>query len=410
MTIEQRVREALHDKVAQPPAVQGLADRSLRRAARTRRRRGAAAVACAVGLAVAVPVALRPETKKHPAPPVVSTSLRPTTSPTSPPTALPSPFSVLQFGGRPQVHMLIGEKLIAPTDDASTVLPPGRTKQLVASGDWRAMLNEDSRRVFAADPEGNVKQVVDRTTEPITGLAIKGTRLAYGVQVSTGDEVATDLFLIDLATGDVIRKLAGAPDSTVVAFSGDDVLLTVRDGADVSMGMWDVGGNAYRAWRGSTGSVALDAHGGAALVAHGDASCVAVVGQAPSRGRFLNCASSAIGTRDRFGSFSPDGRRYAGMRETDEEEPRRWPVVADATTGEVDDRFRAVFERAGLRVRGGVDVRSQIAWTDETHLVVVGETHVRQKILLTCDVEAASCVIALDTGTPAAPVILLAGR
>jgi hypothetical protein len=302
--------------------------------------------------------------------------------------------------------MLIGDKLIRPADDNTPIpLLPDAYRPLVSTKDYTVGLTNNSRSVLVVHADATVHELV-HSTQAIRSIAISGSRLAYSVQVVKGGAVTSNLFLVSLPDGKLVQRLDGVPSSGPVGFSGHQVVLSVGDGAESSIGSWMLKTNSYQPWPQSAGDVPLDVVGGVALVAEGDFSCAAVTEIASLHQRFSSCSPGGSNAEiERYGLLSPDGTRYTGIRYAIDKPHEGWPVVADATTGKVDDRLHKAFTAAGLVV--DALMAPAAAWEDASHLIVVGVTDQQRKLVVRCDVDAATCEIAQDTGDPPVDAVQL---
>jgi heat shock protein HslJ len=320
------------------------------------------------------------------------------TTPSRTPGALP-------LGAPPQVEYLLDGRLVRGTGGGMQTLPDGAGdfQQISSAGGHTVVLTRDARSLYVVAPDNSGKRLV-HTTQPILGIAVDASRIAYAVQVVEGAKVTSNLVLVDIDSGAVLQRLNGAPNARPVAFSGSQVVLSVGDGGEASTGSWLLADNKYREWPQSAGDVPIDAVGNVALVAEGDYSCTAVFDLEPFSQRFSTCAAGRPGDADdRFRFLSPDGRKYAGTRSIFEKPNEAWPVVADAETGTVEDRFRSVFTAAGLTVKALGD-ENPVVWEDATHILAVAISAAGEHLVVRCDVNAATCESALNFGATEVPL------
>ncbi len=417
MSIEERLRESLRNQVDAPPAVRDLAHHSLRAAARIRRLQAGAGVAVVAMLVVVVPLQLRGSrdgtqdgvaaTPSDSA----ATSSAPTSAPAEMPattspsltadSVLPAPSTMLPLGALPRVQYLINDRLIRPFDEAARLVL-GAYQQLLATANHTIGLRggpNQSSEIVIVEKDGSIKVLI---SEPgaILGIAADDARLAYSLQTSIGDGIGIDFVLLDIATGQVVKRLQRSPIASVpVAMTGDTVLMADGLGPEHTVSTWNLATNKYDyLYAESGGDIALDAVRDVALLGEGDTSCAAVWDLAAANQRFSSCiAGIPSDVSDAFGLLAPDGKRYAGTRYVNDDPAQRWPVIGDAATGEIDDRLRVVFETAGLRVSAAPDPR--VVWEDATHVIVLADSAYRSQVLVRCDVDAASCEEAFNSAT-----------
>lgn len=422
MSIEEELRDSFHAQVETAPLVRDLADRSLRRAAKVRRAQAAVSIAVVALIASGVTLRLAPSRNgdhgvaETPSESTAASSTVPSTS-TSPSPAEPTvanslpPASGLDAwprGPGPKVPFLLDGRLVHPSGGSTTVLSelqrPVATKERIV-----AMVGPGIQVIDAA---GSSKVVVTEKL-PILGFAVDATRLAYGVQVLKGGKYTSNLRLVDINSGKVLQRLDGVPQARPVGFAGDVVVLGVGDGAEGSSGSWLLATNSFNAWPHSLNDVPQDSVGNVALVSEQDASCIGVVDVNPYHHRFTRCAggeSPSYG--DRFSTLSPDGKRYAGTRESFEGvdpglDPEawasrainNWPVIGDAATGATDDRFRSVFKEAELRLASEQDPDNLVVWEDASHILADAQDRIGREVILRCEVDTGACEVAFDTAT-----------
>lgn len=310
---------------------------------------------------------------------------------------------VLAIGDKPRSDVLVG----------FTLTGPGRADRVldsVATTDSYPLLETPQgtivRRADDATPAPGGVSIVRRNGKVDTlvsrhggGIAADRSRLAYSVQVVKGNEVWGTLIMVDLATGKELQRLEGAPNVTPVAFAEDRVLLTVGDGGMVSVGWWDLATNKYTEVKDSVDAILVDANRTAALTLqqNGCGTTVTFLENLYQDGQ--SCSEQPeSGRNERFMVLSPDSTRYAGTQSDYNLDgvPGPWPVVADAA-GRIDDRLRATFAAAGLMV--DASLVNPVVWEDQAHLLVVASVGDRTRpLVVRCDVDAATCEIALDPG------------
>lgn len=83
------------------------------------------------------------------------------------------------------------------------------------------------------------------------------------------------------------------------------------------------------------------------------------------------------------------------------------PIVADSASNTVYDRLVRVFEDAKLRM-DDAPLQTQLTWEDPTHQIVTAIAEEDRKLLIRCDVVAATCEIAHDIGLLAPETVTLA--
>lgn len=418
MSIEDRLRDSFAAQADEPPLVRDLADRSLRRAARMRLAQAGAVAVVAVLLAVVVPmqlgggsrddtpdgVAATPSDRAVASPSAGSPSGKSTGVESPSPTAdsaRPAPSTMLPLGAMPRVQYLINDRLIRPLDEAARLVP-GAYQQLLATANHTLGLRggpNQSSEIVLVEKDGSIKVLV---SEPgaILGIAADDTRLAYSLQTSVGNRTRVDFVLINIATGQVVKRLDRSPIVSVpVAITGDTVLMADGLGPERSVSAWNLATNKYDyLYEKSGGDIAIDAVGDVALLGEGDTSCAAVWDLAAANQRFSSCVAGVPSEfSDAFGLLAPDGKRYAGTRYVNDDPAQRWPVIGDAVTGSIDDRMRVVFESAGLRVAAAPD--PQVVWEDATHVIVLADGAYRSQVIVRCDVAAATCEEAFNSAT-----------
>ncbi len=396
MSLEQKLRDSLNAQVAEPPPARDLATRSLQGATAVRRRRTAIAVTAVAIAAIAVPLALQPSHSHQ-------TPVAPATGANTPSTSA----GALPIGAPPQAGVVLDNHFVRADAKPPVVSLPTAVREAfstpVGTVIFSAAHDPSSHAIYVVRNDGTVKDLVGGAA-PILGIAVDATRVAYSVQVVSGELVKSNLVLLNVESGKELQRLDGAPNARPVAFSGSqNVVLSVGDGAESSSGSWRLDSNTFSQWPASAGNVPLDAVGNVALVAEGDSSCVAVVGLEPFTPRFSRCSGGdgAPYVDDRFGTLAPDGKRYAGSRSSEDDlvpglgsapETWRWPVVGDAATGATDDRIRSVFRAADLHV--DASAATHVIWEDDSHILVNALDRYGARRIVRCDVDAATCEIA----------------
>lgn len=328
----------------------------------------------------------------------------------SAPSALASSLSAvatpvaLAIGDKPRSDVLVGFTLTGPgrADRVLDSIPTADSYPLLETPQGTLVRRADDATstpggISIVRRNGKVDTLVSRHGG---GIAADRSRLSYSVQVTKNDDVAGTLILVDLATGNELQRLVGAPASTPVAFADDRVLLSVGDGGMVSVGWWDLATNKYTEVKDSAaGAVLYDANRTAALTRqeNGCGMTVTFLERLYEDGQ--SCSEHPeSGRNERFMVLSPDSTRYAGTQSDYHLDgvPGPWPVVADAA-GRIDDRLRATFAAAGLTV--DANLAHPVVWEDHTHLLVVASVGDRTRpLVVRCDVDAATCEIALDPG------------
>ena len=200
--------------------------------------------------------------------------------------------------------------------------------------------------------------------------------------------MTSDLHLVDIATGREVQTLQGAPNASPTLFDGDRVILSVGDGAEVGTGYWNLSANTYSLWPNGAGTLPISVAGSVALIKVGDGQCVAIV-RLPSMRRSVKPCLGEEGQR--FVELAPDAKRYSGVGYALDTALQGWPVIAEVANDSVNERFRRLFHSAGLTV--DAYRRSQVAWEDATHLLVIA-TKQQMRLILRCDAVAGSCDIA----------------
>lgn len=309
----------------------------------------------------------------------------------------------LAIGDKPRSDVLVGFTLTGPgrADRVLDSIPTADSYPLLETPQGTIVRRaEDATSapggVTIVRRNGKVDTLVSRHGG---GIAADRSRMAYSVQVVKGNEVGGTLILVDLATGKELQRLEGAPNANPVSFAEDRVLLTVGDGAMVSVGWWDLATNTFTEVKNSVDAILVDANRSAALTwqQNGCGMTVTFLENLYKNGQ--SCSEQPeSGRNERFMVLSPDSSRYAGTQSDYHLDgvPGPWPVVADAA-GRIDDRLRATFAAAGLTV--DANLAHPVVWEDHTHLLVVASVGDRTRpLVVRCDVDAATCEIALDPG------------
>ena len=370
------------------------------------RRRGwlAASVAASVAATVTLVVWLPGQRAGLPAverPTVAATTDATTTAPTAPERsttpAVPSPSGIppaffLPFakGGAPQLPVVVGSELTPPgaggQSQTRLSYPDGQQLELFQSDSGVVAFDRAVGRVFVAEATGE-RELVKGV---LNGVAVDATRMAYAVQVVKTGVVTSDLHLVDIATGQEVQTLRGAPNAGPTVFDGDRVVLSVGDGGEFGTGYWNLTANTYSMWPNGAGTLPISVVGSVALIKVGDGECVAIVRLPSMRRSVKPCLGKE---NQRFVELAPDAKKYSGVGYVLDTPQRGWPVIAEVASDSVDERFRRLFQSAGLTV--DAYRRSQVAWEDATHLLVVAAKQDRH-FVLRCDAVAGSCEIAKD--------------
>jgi hypothetical protein len=415
---DQMLRDELHRLVEPLRARESAYDDVLaRRATRTRRHGWQVAGVTAAAVA-AVAVLVWVPGHRPAAPPLheLPTSAAATTPPVSPTTrpaesampiapALDLPLAV---GRAPELPLVVGQSLVRPVPDGQW------TTRLVYVDGTSLELFQSAAGVVVFDRSARADQasvyVVEATAERelvhgvLLGVAADSTRVAYAVQVVDKGVVTSDLHLVDIASGREIQSLKGAPNASPALFDGDRVILSVGDGGVFGTGYWTLSDNSYSLWPNGEGTLPISVVGSVALIQVGDGQCVATV-RLPSMRRSAKPCPGEQGRR--FVALAPDTKRFAGVDYGLDTPNAGWPVIADTSATSVDERFRGVFDAAGLMVDAYRP--AQLAWEDATHVLVVA-SKLDIRFVLRCDVVAGSCEIARDDLAGAGADVYLVSR
>lgn len=372
--LENRLRASFHQQVNVPVPLAGLAGSVVVAARRRRRIEAAGALAAVVAVAGVVAVAASSGTP---------TTTRPVVPASQPPTAVNEVATRgwvegLAHDALPHLAtpVTVGTRAVFPEATASVI---GVAQQVVAGTPLASGVllttspvegsSGDVTRLTVLSPHGNLHELAQ---DVVYGHAVdaSGTRVAFGYLQGGKDVV------VNIATGAVLaeRTLPGPFGAgTPFAFYGDEVLMTVGDGAAVSAQAWNTVTGKVR----TIGSAADSYWGGYGIapgsdvvaLRQGDGTCVAVSHLAQVGDLWTVCDGV-------YGGFSPDGRSLLMVADPAGPDRVFQPTrVRDALTGTVTGT-PALPEHGVLAV----------GWSDDRTL---------------------AAVVRVEDGSPGGPVVLV---